>query len=654
LVAVGALLVISGHGLALETSRYPLLVIEQNRASIVKAVVDKWWPTFASLSGTERKTPEQLGDALWKMRADRLLAASLAGTGVTVQDMVADSERDIGNAHTNKPNFSTKALGDTIDDLVYTPITPCRIVDTRNAIGALAANTARGYDGYTTSTFVAQGGATSNCGIPNNVAAIAVTATAVQPTASGFINLYAGNTFAPNASTLSFAAGQFATATGAIVPVDATTNNRFTALSPVTVDLVIDAVGYFKRPGDATGLDIVVNAQRTMRYQYNASAPNIIGGGATNTLGSSSVYGVTIAGGGSATLHNCGDNGLSDCANIVSANFGTIGGGANNHAAGTGFSTVAGGNSNRASGYASTVGGGLVNMADAFLSSVGGGYDNKALGSHSSVGGGSTNSASGDYAAIVGGINNVSLAYGSIGGGQGNAAYGYGAVSGGGGNKAFGAFSAIGGGVENIAAGDYAVIPGGNLNYAPGAYSFAAGRNARTSSAPGINHDGAFVWSDSNNFAFTSTANNEFAVRSTGGVRLVLGIDGSGNPTWTCAASNGNGWACSSDRDLKENFAPVDTSAVLNQIARLPLYFWNAKGGDPRVRHIGPTAQDFIRVFEVGNSDKMIGMQDADGVALAAVQRLHQLVRERDAEISALNARLQAIEKKLGLEKANP
>jgi hypothetical protein len=33
----------------------------------------------------------------------------------------------------------TKALGDTADDLVYTPVVPCRIVDSRNAGGAVRA-----------------------------------------------------------------------------------------------------------------------------------------------------------------------------------------------------------------------------------------------------------------------------------------------------------------------------------------------------------------------------------------------------------------------------------------------------------------------------------------------------------------------------------
>ena len=79
----------------------------------------------------------------------------------------------------------------------------------------------------------------------------------------------------------------------------------------------------------------------------------------------------------------------------------------------------------------------------------------------------------------------------------------------------------------------------------------------------------------------------------------------------------------------------------------IPLYLWNAKGADPNVRHLGPTAQDFMAAFSLGNSDKMIGMQDADGIALAAIQGLHQLLREKDREIASLKERSDMMERKL-------
>ena len=228
-----------------------------------------------------------------------------------------------------------------------------------------------------------------------------------------------------------------------------------------------------------------------------------------------------------------------------------------------------------------------------------------------------------------------------------------GTVSGGFNNTVSGVAATVGGGFGNTASGYFATVGGGFGNIAAGTGSFVAGSNALNDTPA---HIGLFLFADNSGYPFHSAAANEFAARATGGVRFVLGIDGSGTPTWSCAASNGNSWACSSDRNLKENFQPVDVAGVLQRVAGLPLYLWNAKGTDPNVKHLGPTAQDFMAAFALGNSDKMIGMQDADGIALAAIQGLHELLREKDREITRLKERsdmmerkLQAVESKLGL-----
>jgi hypothetical protein len=55
-------------------------------------------------------------------------------------------------------------------------------------------------------------------------------------------------------------------------------------------------------------------------------------------------------------------------------------------------------------------------------------------------------------------------------------------------------------------------------------------------------------------------------------------------------------------------------------------------------------AQDFHAVFGFGQDDKHIALVDADGVALAAIQALHQIIEEKNAEIAILQARLNALE----------
>lgn len=55
-------------------------------------------------------------------------------------------------------------------------------------------------------------------------------------------------------------------------------------------------------------------------------------------------------------------------------------------------------------------------------------------------------------------------------------------------------------------------------------------------------------------------------------------------------------------------------------------------------------AQDFYAAFGVGEDNKHITTVDADGVALASIQTLHELMREENAE---LQARVWATERQL-------
>jgi hypothetical protein len=204
-------------------------------------------------------------------------------------------------------------------------------------------------------------------------------------------------------------------------------------------------------------------------------------------------------------------------------------------------------------------------------------------------------------------------------------------VAGGYGNWANSVLGAIGGGSGNYTGGTGATVPGGESNSAGYAYSFAAGRRAKA------NAPGAFAWGDGSNFDFATTVTNEFAARATGGARFVSAIDGGGNPTAGVQLPAGGGaWSTLSDRNAKDKFQPTDGRAVLERLAAMPIQTWHYRSQPVTVRHIGPTAQDFAAAFGVGEDDRHISTVDADGVALAAIQGLHQMVKDKDAEIEAL------------------
>jgi hypothetical protein len=104
----------------------------------------------------------------------------------------------------------------------------------------------------------------------------------------------------------------------------------------------------------------------------------------------------------------------------------------------------------------------------------------------------------------------------------------------------------------------------------------------------------------------------------------------------------GGVWTNASDRNLKENFVPVDRAALLQKIDALPLLEWNYRNEDPSVRHIGPVAQDFYSIFGLGNSSTSIATIDPSGIALAGIQGLDQKSQGRAVKLAELQKQLDA------------
>ena len=103
---------------------------------------------------------------------------------------------------------------------------------------------------------------------------------------------------------------------------------------------------------------------------------------------------------------------------------------------------------------------------------------------------------------------------------------------------------------------------------------------------------------------------------------------------------------------VKKNFAPVDSRAVLERLATVPVQRWHYQWEpDTATPNIGPMAQDFKAAFYPGRDDKGITTLEVDGVALAAIQGLNQKLEEqlktRDAEIRELRRTLAEVQSAL-------
>jgi len=357
-----------------------------------------------------------------------------------------------------------------------------------------------------------------------------------------------------------------------------------------------------------------------------------IGGGVNNVAGSDHAnyaWGIdaTIGGGES---------------NWAEGTYSTVAGGYNNHSgmtmtmyvsAGT---TIGGGAYNGTSYEYTTIGGGYYNAAGNPYSTVAGGQNNRAIGYSSSIGGGQRNEATADYASVCGGAYNKARGGSSFVGGGGdsnpadsNSAIGdYSVVAGGEGNKARGSRSTVCGGSWNDAGGGGAIIAGGFGNVANGDFSFAAGYQAQA------NNYGAFVWSDASGGPMLgSSLNNQFSVRASGGVRI---YSNTGLFAGVTLAPGANAWVGVSDSTKKRNIRLVDGKDILAKVAQLPMNQWSFKSQDPSIEHIGPMAQDFYRIFHLGESDTTISTIDPSGIALAAIQELVKENQQLQQQVSTL------------------
>ena len=113
-------------------------------------------------------------------------------------------------------------------------------------------------------------------------------------------------------------------------------------------------------------------------------------------------------------------------------------------------------------------------------------------------------------------------------------------------------------------------------------------------------------------------------------VRRRLDVDG---PTLNVEGSvRGTQFIASSSRELKTDFSQLDGKEVLSRLSEIPVMSWRYKTEDETTQHFGPVAEDFRAAFQLGDG-RTISSIDADGVAMAAIQGLHELVQEQGSSL---------------------
>ena len=258
------------------------------RGQWVYRIVERWAPHVREAYGTEMR---RWADAMAPQFAQASLAQlqraaqardfqamndALLSGGVRSAGAAKPASAAVPTASRTSAPPTAKALGDIDKDLVYVPVTPCRILDTRVVGGPIMANSFRDFDLTDVVRFAGQGGDTSNCNVGDkgSFAAAALNITVVTPNMAGYITAFPYLASQPTAATINYVAGDIRNGL-AIVRLDQTpATYEFSVYSFAQTHLVADVVGYFREP-EATGLECVTvsSAQASGRGLATADSP---------------------------------------------------------------------------------------------------------------------------------------------------------------------------------------------------------------------------------------------------------------------------------------------------------------------------------------------------------------------------------------------
>jgi hypothetical protein len=261
IVAVATLVFSAFSGLGAQpTSTGPALPEAVDHDSASNAILTAWgdyqipvdaenntpYGPFDLRRALKRATPEQLLDARNAKTFDDVVAAlpRTTASGV-VPRALASGER------------IPLVLGDLVDDLVYTPLTPCRIMDTRfQTVPARIGPDGTGVQRFVVGTnYASQGGFAGSCGIPaTGPAAYAMNIATTNQSGTGSLRIIPTGAGNPNVAIMNYSPIQNISNAAVVAAATGAGPNIFIFSASAATDVIIDVMGYFTSPA-ATPLD---------------------------------------------------------------------------------------------------------------------------------------------------------------------------------------------------------------------------------------------------------------------------------------------------------------------------------------------------------------------------------------------------------------
>jgi hypothetical protein len=170
--------------------------IAANREAVIEELVQMWFMEIPDWEAEFRSLLNLANDS-------KLLAILNAKSYTEIQAILGGGTPNFYSADSMADPFS---LGDHDKDFVYTPVKPCRIVDTREAGGKITSGSSRGFYVYGTGIQMsAQGGNSAGCSSPRGEPrAVHINIVAVNSVASGWLTVWPYGASKPLAGVLNY------------------------------------------------------------------------------------------------------------------------------------------------------------------------------------------------------------------------------------------------------------------------------------------------------------------------------------------------------------------------------------------------------------------------------------------------------------------
>ena len=290
-----------------------IATIDQDKETFINNLIASWTPNVnPALFGN---VSSELRPLLEAATPWRLYAASLVGdysgmiqvlrgevsAGKVINALNAPQPHATATAALTIGSASPLSIGSATSQLVFTPIPPCRIADTRGSgarTGILAPGVPRTFDLTTDAFGKGQGGQTSCPGLPSfSYYGWSVNLTVTGYDTSGFLQVYPFGGSVPATSISNFGPALPAVANSSTLTGCYGCSDDINVVASAPTHIILDVYGYFEIPtGFTTGATTLMAGTLTTvaagtysRVNGGAcpSGTHVIGGAQTNSSSSS-------------------------------------------------------------------------------------------------------------------------------------------------------------------------------------------------------------------------------------------------------------------------------------------------------------------------------------------------------------------------------